>query len=273
MYDEDEVSEDVIRPSYSGIKERGRVNLPAAPSLVYKAHDLKALALSKNKKEMDDASISIGPNKIKATEQGDIEVRMKKTGAGGDDDASRMSREFDVDRYAVISEDDEDSLMTSDQSDSRHRLPSGPSMSSYANKNRNRVAAVSARAIGPAGGKRDPPTTTLDPPTNDIPPLQADPSDDSDMLENWLDDVVADTASSAAVHPMDMSKKSPPISTLQMTTAASQATTMPKEVTIPTRPAVGIHANSTVTASAPSATNAEEEAEDTLESWLDDVIM
>jgi hypothetical protein len=290
LADDDESSAaDVIRSSYSGIQERGRVNLPAAPSLVYGTSSSilhHKYNNSNKKKETDDASYSIGPNKIKATEEGDIEVRMKK------DDASRQSREFDVGRYAVIDEDDEDSFMTSDHSssDAKQRLPNNM-RNVHVPKTRNSIAGVSAGT-----GKLDPPTTTRDPPADVIPPLNADPSADSEMLENWLDDVVGeDAASSAAVHPIEAksgqdamaanlgrptgNKKGHPSSvqgfvgtaSKNVSTTMTQATAMPKEVTIPHRPMVSAPKATLVVD--PGTMSPQEDVEDTLESWLDDVIM
>ncbi|KAL3931913.1 MAG: hypothetical protein SGBAC_011092, partial [Bacillariaceae sp.] len=295
--DDDESAANVLRPSYSGIKERGASQLPAAPSMVYgtmtSLHEYKT---NSKKKDSDDASYSIGPNKIKATEQGDIEVRIKKK-----DDASRQSREFDVDRYAIIDEDDEDSYLTSDHSDAKQRLPSRivhvPVTSLPVNKTRNKVAAVSAgatRTSALASGKLDPPATSSDPPAGDIPLLRADPSDDSEMLENWLDDVVGgadgiDGVSSAAIHPMEATGRDAvavrrglpigknsgsPVSSIQgFGGRASNVSTMsmPKEVTIPQRPIAGVPYSTTMAVDL-LPTSSQEDAEDTLESWLDDVI-
>jgi hypothetical protein len=190
-------------------RERERGWLPAAPS-----HDFQSSKehfLLQQQQDVDDASYSIGPNKIRTTEGGDIEVRIKqeeshKKNKKNRDDASLHSREYDVDRYAALEdeypeedeedEEDEDSFTTTTQGNITPPVPSSilhPSKKiispSIIPKTKDKVASFAK--------------STMDPPSYYYRPQQLqqqrqqpiEPSTtaapDDSILEDWLDSVTA----------------------------------------------------------------------------------
>jgi hypothetical protein len=188
----------------SNDRERERGWLPAAPSQDFQSS--KQHFLLQQQQDADDASYSIGPNKIRTTESGDIEVRIRqeeshKKNKKNRDDASRHSREYDVDRYAVLEdeylgeeEEDEDSFTTMTRGNKTSPIPSSvvhPSKEitypSNIPKTKDKVAAFAK--------------STMDPPSYYYRPQQQQrqqpiehsttaPADDS-IVDDWLDTVTA----------------------------------------------------------------------------------
>lgn len=286
--------------------------LPSAPSHDYQSsrkHFLNQRQQQQATKAADDSmSYSIGPNKIKTTKDGDVEVRIKPANLSitkqSADEVSRHSREYDVDRYAALEdeyeesgEDDEDSFTTATRDNTTLPLPttivhpSRQMMAPAVPKTRDKVAAFASKKNAPTD---PPPQQSRQYPAIDPSTASEGVVEDDSML-NWLDNVTTTVgdkildssqldgtlASDLGLRPSRMmpSGGKAPISAVDSVSLSSssslstitRSTVLPQEVTFPQTRQTSAKPHSATTMSPPSSIPAGA-GEDSLDAWLDDVI-
>eukprot|EP00980_Cylindrotheca_fusiformis_P025752 scaffold14558_cov137-Cylindrotheca_fusiformis.AAC.17 len=240
-------------------------SLRRAPS---QGHHSSRMQYTRTRDDDDAMSYSVGPNKVRTTQRGDIEVRIKpsyisqRIGANAIvDEASRHSQEYDVDGYAAgLGDPSQDCGDNNNEEDDAHTYPPLMTSSPILPNPRDRVsgAALAARTRAPM----DPPSQQQQHRQYAMDHLAA--QDDS-QLENWLDSVTSPNEGKSYNNNVSMMPQEVSFPQKNPTRTTTPVLPIPSTQSDNKKPKAGVTAT-------PPIPMGEEGAEESLDAWLDDVI-